>query len=100
MKKVIVDYKKLPKEVLALLSKKYPNGYEDSDIVKFRNVKNELVEALEVDYEDTKYLVKVNTHLSNSVGHFEEEDDLHTDEEDSLEIPDIEDSDDTEEDGK
>jgi hypothetical protein len=35
---------------------KFPDGYDDSNIISFRNAKNELIEALRT--EDTIYLVQ------------------------------------------
>lgn len=91
MKRVIVDYKKLTNEILSLLVEKYPDGYGDDDIIRFKNANNETVEALEVRTEDSIYLVKVSTRLANSMENFEEEedDDFNNDEEttDELEIP-------------
>jgi hypothetical protein len=56
MKRVIVDYAKLTNEILNLLVEKFPDGYDDSNIVRFRNA-NELIEAVEVRTDDTNYLV-------------------------------------------
>ena len=47
LKRVIVDFKKLTPEILALLVEKYPDGYDDNHIISFRNAKNEIVEAVE-----------------------------------------------------
>jgi hypothetical protein len=44
---------------------KFPDGYDDSNIVRFRNAKNELIEAVEVHTDDTNYLVKVSTKLAS-----------------------------------
>ena len=41
MKRVIVDYAKLTNEILTLLVEKFPDGYDDSDIIRFKNAKNE-----------------------------------------------------------
>jgi hypothetical protein len=57
MKRVIVDYAKLTNAILNLLVDKFPDGYDDSNIISFRNAKNELIEV-EVRTEDTIYLVK------------------------------------------
>lgn len=76
MKRVIVDYSKLTNEILNLLVDKFPEGYDDSNIVRFRNAQNEMVEAVEVRTEDTIYLVKVSTKLANSMENFDEDDDL------------------------
>lgn len=75
MNKIIVDYKKLTKEILAMLVEKYPDGYSDDDIIVFKNAKNETVEALEVRTQDTIYLVKVSTRLADSMENFDEQDD-------------------------
>jgi len=74
MKRVIVDYKKLTPEILSMLVDKYPYGYDDDHIIKFKNAQNESVEAVEVRTDDTIYLVKVSTKLENSMAAFEEED--------------------------
>ena len=93
MKRVIVDYKKLTNEILSMLVEKYPDGYGDDDIIKFKNAINETVEAVEVRTEDTVYLVKVSTRLANTMEKFEDDDDDDfSDDEtlgaDNLEIPD------------
>ena len=59
MKRVIVDYAKLTNEILTLLVEKFPDGYDDSDIIRFKNAKNETVEAVEVCTSDTIFLVKL-----------------------------------------
>ena len=74
MKRIIVDYSKLTNEILNLLVEKFPDGYDDSNIVRFRNAQNELIEAVEVRTEDTIYLVKVGTKLASRLEKFEDED--------------------------
>ena len=59
----IVDYQKLSKEILSLLVEKFPDGYDDSDIITFRNARNEVIEAVEIKTEDAIYLVKVGKRL-------------------------------------
>ncbi len=76
MRRVIVDYAKLTGDILNLLVDKFPEGYDDSDIIRFRNAQNELIEAVEVRTDDTVYLVKVSTKLASRMEKFEEEDDL------------------------
>jgi hypothetical protein len=76
MRRVIVDYAKLTGDILNLLVEKFPEGYDDSDIIRFRNAQNELVEAVEVKTEDTIYLVKVSTKLASRMEKFDEDDDL------------------------
>ena len=76
MKRVIDDYAKLTNEILNLLVEKFPDGYDDSDIIRFRNAKNELVEAVEVRTEDTIYLVKVSTKLADRIENFDDDEDI------------------------
>lgn len=95
-KRVIVDYKKLTNEILSMLVEKYPDGYGDDDVIRFKNAKNETVEALEVSTDDTIYLVKVSTRLASTMESFDEEDDFNVEEitPDSIEIEDDKDEDD------
>ena len=82
MKRVIVDYIKIPEEILQKLVEKYPNGYNNRDIITFTNAKGERVEAVELKTEDTCYLVKVSQKLEDRMDDFEideDEDDLDTD---------------------
>nr|WP_315251979.1 DNA primase [uncultured Flavobacterium sp.] len=99
MKRVIVDYAKLTNEILNLLVDKFPDGYDDSDIIRFRNAKNELIEAVEVKTEDTIYLVKVSTKLADRIGNYDEDDEIDDVVEpiSGLEL-DVEDTDDDDED--
>lgn len=79
MKRVIVDYAKLTNEILTLLVEKFPDGYDDSDIIRFKNAKNETIEAVEVRTEDTIFLVKVSTKLSDRIENYDEDDIIEDD---------------------
>ncbi|SDG86879.1 hypothetical protein [Psychroflexus sediminis] len=74
MKRIIIDYKKLTPEILSMLVQKYPDGYDDRDVLVFKNSKNETVEAVEVKTEDTIYLVKISTRLEDTMTKFDVED--------------------------
>jgi len=76
MKRVIVDYAKLTHEILNLLVERFPDGYDDSNIIRFRNARNELIEAVEVKTEDTIYLVKVSTKLADRIENYDEDDEI------------------------
>ena len=76
MRRVIVDYAKLTNEILNLLVEKFPDGYDDSNIIRFKNHKDETIEAVEVRTEDTIYLVKISTKLSDRLINFEEDYDI------------------------
>ena len=99
MKRVIVDYAKLTNEILNLLVEKFPDGYDDSNIISFRNAKNELVEAVEVRTDDTIYLVKVSTKLADRIENYDEDDEIILDEaEEPIKGLDLDDEDDDEDD--
>jgi len=53
---------------------KYPNGYDEDQIISFKNVQNELIEAVEVTTEDTKYIVKVSVKLELAMENYDEDD--------------------------
>lgn len=74
LKRVIVDFKKLTPEILAMVVDKYPDGYDYTDIISFRNAKNELIKAVEIITEDTKYLVKVSERLEKVMEDYDEDD--------------------------
>ncbi|WP_054851915.1 hypothetical protein [Olleya sp. ITB9] len=91
LKRVIVDFKKLTPEILKLLVDKYPYGYDDDHIIEFKNAKNELVEAVEVTTDDTKYLVKVSTKLVKTMEDYDEDDyeNFEEDDPDAIQDPEV-----------
>lgn len=90
MKRVIVDYAKLTNEILTLLVEKFPDGYDDSDIIRFKNAKNETIEAVEVRTEDTIYLVKVSTKLADRIENYDEDDVVDESADDLEDLKDLE----------
>ncbi len=76
MQRIIIDYKKLTPEILALLNDKFPDGYGDDDIITFKNHNNETIDAVEVRTEDTIYLVKIGSHLIDAMANIDLVDDL------------------------
>lgn len=95
LKRVIVDFKKLTPEILALLVERYPDGYDDDQIISFRNQHNDLIEAVEVTTEDTKYLVKVSSKLAVTMENYDEDDydDFDSDDAEAVQDPEIADED-------
>ncbi len=74
LRRVIVDFKKLTPEVLKLTVQRYPDGYDDRDIISFRNASGERIEAVEVLTKDTKYLVKISEKLEYTMEHYDKTD--------------------------
>ncbi|GAA0739122.1 MULTISPECIES: hypothetical protein [Flavobacteriaceae] len=100
LKRVIVDFKKLTPEILALLVEKYPDGYDDDHVISFKNANNEIVEAVEVSTEDTKYLVKVSTKLAVTMENYDEDDyeDYDDDDPEAVQEPEMDQEADSDED--
>ncbi len=90
LKRVIVDFKKLTPEVLKLLVERYPDGYDDRDIITFKNANGERVEAVEVLTVDTKYLVKISEKLEYTMENYDADDYEDFDEDDPDAVPDPE----------
>lgn len=72
MKRIIVNYQNLTTEIFKLLKKKYPDGYSDSDVISFKNAKEETIKAVEVRTDETIYLIKISKQLSQSFENYEE----------------------------
>jgi len=72
MKRILVDYKKLNRELAALLIETYPDGYGDDDIIAFKTLNGEIIEAVELRTDDTLYLVKISKSLSRFISNFED----------------------------
>lgn len=95
-KRVIIDYSKLTDDLLRYLVEKYPDGYDDRDIITFKNAKNETIEAIQVVTDETIYLVKISSKLEQSMIDFdldddEDDDDIDDDFESDETIEDIDD---------
>jgi len=90
---VIKDYKSMTPDLMALLVEAYPEGFE-YDTEYFTNAKGERVEAVPLETEDTKYLIKVSTTLVQKFEAYEEdEDDNDSDSDDFDAAEDVEDVD-------
>ena len=74
MKRIIIDYQKLTDEILDLLVAKYPDGYNNIDIISLYDKNKNRIDAIEVRGEDFVYLVKVSKKLANSMEEHNDED--------------------------
>lgn len=82
MKRVIVEYAKLTKDILDMLIEKYPDGYDYENIISFKNLKGNTVKAIEVKTEDTIYLVKISTKLEEAMEEYAEDEEFFDDNDD------------------
>lgn len=79
MKRIIVDYSKITKEIMDLLVEKYPEGYNAIDVLSFRDKDKNLIDAIQVESEDAVYLVKVSKRLSNTMEEYDTNDERYDD---------------------
>lgn len=74
-------------ELMSKLVEAYPDGFE-GETIYFTNAKGERVEAVQLETEDTKYLIKVSARLINNFEAFEEdEDDSDFDDDAATDVP-------------
>lgn len=91
MRRVIVEYAKLTRDILDMLIDKYPDGYDYEDIISFKNAKGETVKAVELRTDDTVYLVKVSSKLENAMEEYAEDEEFFDDNDDfDANVPDEE----------
>jgi len=74
-------------KISKLLVDRYPDGYDDSNIIFFRNSHAERIEAVEVLTIDTKYLVKISEKLEHTMENYDEEDHEDFDDDDPAAVP-------------
>ncbi len=72
MKRILVDYKKLDRNLATMLIESYPNGYGDEDIIAFTNARGDIVQAVELRTEEAVYLVKISKVLNHFISNFED----------------------------
>jgi hypothetical protein len=74
-KRVIVNVKNVTREILDLFTERYPYGYDDDDVVKFKNAQGETIRAVPFETSDTKYLIKVSVEMDAKIEAFMDDDD-------------------------
>lgn len=83
MKRVIKTYETCSDELLSKLAEKFPNGIKEKHISKIPTVKGDMIRVVEIQTEDTVYLIKFSPQLEEAIDNF----DLEIEEED-IEISD------------
>lgn len=84
-KRVIVNVKNVTNEILDLFTERYPYGYDDEDVVKFKNAQGETIRAVPFETPDTKYLIKVSVEMDAKIEAFMDDED---EDESTSELPD------------
>ena len=75
--KLVKDWDKMPKEIVAAIKAEYPNGFSHK-LINYTTPKGEKVLALPYDMDDIAYLVRVTVMESKNVfkGDDDDEDDV------------------------
>lgn len=68
--RLIIDYNNITPDLLAILTDKYPEGFDPGVMITYTNAKGELVRAIPLETEDTKYLFKISVELQNKVDRY------------------------------
>jgi DNA-directed RNA polymerase subunit delta len=64
-KRIIKKFELLPNDLLELIKKEYPDGYEDN-LITFQTPMGELATGLPLETEDTYYLIRMPKNASAS----------------------------------
>lgn len=72
--KLVKDWDKMPKDIVAAIKAEYPNGFSHK-LINYTTPKGEKVLALPYDTEDIAYLVRVTVMESKKVFKNEDDDD-------------------------
>lgn len=67
MKRIIKTYETCSDELLALLAEKFPNGIKDRHISQLTTIKGERIRIVELQTEDTMYLIKFSNKLEEAI---------------------------------
>jgi hypothetical protein len=65
-KKLVVSYKNLAPELVAILKEKYPKGYSE-DLIKVTKSDGDFFYAVTLDTETVDYLVKVDVKIDSEI---------------------------------
>lgn len=97
MKRAITSLKKASNELLKEIAALYPKGVDDEDLVSFPTTNGSNIRAIEIEMEDTIYLVKLDDESFYRKFIAKDEDEDTEDEDDTDEDDDIEDLDEIDE---
>lgn len=70
-KRILVDYQNVPHNVLELIQDKFPFGFDELDLIKYKNSKGETVKSIPIETEENYYLVKTNIELQKKLDNFD-----------------------------
>ena len=57
-KRIVIDYEKLPEDIINRIKMEYPDGYEDN-LITFTNAEGKYISALPYNTTEIYYLISV-----------------------------------------
>ena len=75
-KRIVIDYEKLPVDIINRIKLEYPEGFEDN-LITFTNSKGLFVSALPFETEDIYYLIRMTEQEAQQI--IEDDDDYDED---------------------
>ncbi len=79
-KRLIIDYKNVTPNILQMFSDKFPYGYDEGDLIQFRNAKGQTVKSIPIETPDAKYLIKISVEMEKKIEAFADDEPLEDDE--------------------
>ncbi len=72
MKRIFKDYRNITDKHMMLIRKKHPKGFSDADLVSIKTSDGDYMDVLEIEGNDSLYLIRVNHDLLNMIEDFNE----------------------------
>jgi hypothetical protein len=58
MKKIDIEFNDVTPELIAAITKAYPYGFADNDVMTFKHVDEEMEDRVKIIFNDTLFLIK------------------------------------------
>ena len=94
MKRIITSFRRANKDLLNYITEEFPNGVDDKALINFAKAGGGSIRALEIEMEDTLYLVRMEDEEYYQKYLAKDDDDEDSDEDlDDVDMDDLESSD-------
>ena len=94
MKRIITSFRRANKDLLNYITEEFPNGVDDEALINFPKAGGGSIRALEIEMEDTLYLVRMEDEEYYQKYLAKDDDDEDSDEDlDDVDMDDLESSD-------
>lgn len=73
MKTIFIEKTTLTREIIKLLIKKYPHGYNYSDVISWKHQEDKYVKIIQVDNGEIRYNIKIGQYLDDLMEKFNDD---------------------------